>query len=228
MAKSSLWLQPWGPFSLIPTDLLGLLQGLLTSTESELTVKIENDSSYCPLEHAAGQHPLVSSYVVVKSLSCIRLFLTPWTAAHQASLFFSSSWSLFRFMSVEWVLPSNHLILCCPLLLLPSIFPSIMVFSNEPVLHIKWPKYWNFSISPSSEYSGLISLQGWSPCSPRDSQESSRAPQFESVNSLVLNLLYGPTLASIHDYWKKPQLWLYRPLLAKWCICFLICCLGLL
>ena len=159
MAKSSLWLQPWGPFSLIPTDLLGLLQGLLTSTESELTVKIENDSSYCPLEHAAGQHPLVSSYVVVKSLSCIRLFLTPWTAAHQASLFFSSSWSLFRFMSVEWVLPSNHLILCCPLLLLPSIFPSIMVFSNEPVLHIKWPKYWNFSISPSSEYSCVISFR---------------------------------------------------------------------
>ena len=161
MDKTSLWLQPWSPLSLIPADLLGLLQGLLTSTASELTVRTGNDTSYCALEHAAGQHSLASSCAVVKSLSCIWLFLTPWTAAHQASLSFTTSCSLFRFMSLEWVLPSNHLILCCPLLLLPSIFPSIRVFSNELVLHIQWPKYWNFnfSISPSSEYSWLISFR---------------------------------------------------------------------
>ena len=96
----------------------------------------------------------------VQSLSCIRLFVTPWTAARQTSLSITSSWSLIRLMSIEAVMPSNHLILCCPLLLLPSIFPSIRVFSNESALHIRWSKYWNFSfsISPSTEYSGLISF----------------------------------------------------------------------
>ena len=85
----------------------------------------------------------------------------PWTATHQASLSISNSWNLLRLMSIESVMPSNHLILCCPLLLLPSIFPSIRVFSNESVLHIRWPKYWSFSfsISPSNEYSGLISFR---------------------------------------------------------------------
>ena len=100
--------------------------------------------------------------------------------------------------SIESVMPSNHLILCCPLLLLPSVFPSIRVFSNESVLHIRWPKYWSFSfnISPFSEYSGLISLR-------MDSQESSPTLQFKSINSLVLNFVYSPTLTSIHDYWKN-------------------------
>ena len=91
--------------------------------------------------------------------SYLGLFVTPWTAAHQASLSFTSSQSLLRFMSIESVMPSNPLILCHPLLLLPSIFPSIRVFSNESVLHIRWPKYWSFSISPSNEYSGLISFR---------------------------------------------------------------------
>ena len=91
--------------------------------------------------------------------SHIWLFATPWTAAHQASLSFTVSWSLLRFMSIESVIPSNHLILCHPLLLLPSIFPSIRVFSTESVLHIRWPKYWSFSIGPSNEYSGLISFK---------------------------------------------------------------------
>ena len=94
--------------------------------------------------------------VVVQSLSCVRLFATPWTAAHQASLYFTVCWSLLKLMSIESVMPSNHLILCRPLLLLPSIFPSIRVFSNEPALRIRWSKYWSFSISPSNEYSGLI------------------------------------------------------------------------
>ena len=93
-------------------------------------------------------------------LSCVRLFATPWTAAQQASLLFTRSWSLLKLMSIESVMPFNHLILCCPLLLLPSIFPSIRVFSNESVLRIRWPKYWSFSfsINPFIEYSGLISF----------------------------------------------------------------------
>ena len=83
---------------------------------------------------------------------------TPQTAAHQASLSFTISWSLLKLMSIKSVMPSNHLVLCHPLLLMPSIFPSIRVFSNESALHIRWPRYWSFSISPSSEYSGLISF----------------------------------------------------------------------
>ena len=97
----------------------------------------------------------------VQLLSCVRLFVTPWTAAHQTSLFITNPWSLLKLMSIESVMPSNHLILCCPLLLPPLIFPSIRVFSNESVLCIRWPKYWSFSfsISPSNEYSGLISFR---------------------------------------------------------------------
>ena len=138
---------------------------------------------------------------------------TPWTAALQASLSSTTSRSLLKFMSIESVMPSNHLILCCPLLPLPSIFPSIRVFSNESALHIRWPKYWsfNFSVSPSNEYPGLIlfnkdlSLFG-SPRSPRNSQESSPAPQFESITSSVLSFFYGPTLTSVHDYWRNHSL----------------------
>ena len=96
----------------------------------------------------------------VQSLSHVLLFATPWTAAHQASL--SNSWSLPKLMSIESVMPSNHVILCRPLLLSPSIFPSIRVFSSESVLHIRWPKYWSFSFSPSNDYSGSISFRmGW-------------------------------------------------------------------
>ena len=97
----------------------------------------------------------------VQSLSHVPLFVTPWTAAHQASLSITNSQSLLKLMSIESVMPSNHLILCCPLFLLSSIFPSIRVFSSESVLCIRWPQYWSFSISisPSNEYSGLISLR---------------------------------------------------------------------
>ena len=101
----------------------------------------------------------------VQSLSRVLLFVTPWTAAHQASLSITNSWGLLKLMSIESVMPFNHLIFCCPLLLPPSIFPSIRVFSNEPVLCIRWPKYWSFSFSIGSfnEYPGLISLglTGW-------------------------------------------------------------------
>jgi len=95
------------------------------------------------------------------SCSVVSNSATPWTTAHQASLSITNSWSLHKLMSIESVMPSNHLILCCPLLLPPSIFPSIRVFSNESALHIRWPKCWsfNFSISPSNEYSGLISFR---------------------------------------------------------------------
>ena len=108
--------------------------------------------------------PLVMLFTLfssVQSLSCVQLFVTPWTAAHQASWSFTISQSLLKLMSVESVMPSNHLILCRPLLLLPSIFPSIRVFSNESALCISWPKYWsfNFNISPSNEHPGLISFR---------------------------------------------------------------------
>ena len=97
---------------------------------------------------------------VVQSLSRVQLSATSWTAAHQASLSITNSQSLLKLMSIKSVMPSNHLILCCPFLLPPSVFPSIRVFSNELALHIRWPKYWSFSfsISPSNEYSSLISL----------------------------------------------------------------------
>ena len=103
----------------------------------------------------------------------------------------TNSRSLLKLTSIEWTIPSNHLILCRPLLFPPSVFTSIRVFSNESALHIRWPKYWGFSFSVScyNEYSGLVS----SPCCPRDSQESSPTPQFKTINSLALSFLYSPT-----------------------------------
>ena len=144
----------------------------------------------------------------VHSLSRVQLFATPWTAARQATLSITNSQSLLKLMSIRSVMPSSHLLLCHPLLLPRSVFPSIRVFSSESVLRIRWPKSWcfSFSISPSNEYSGLISFKiDWFDllARPKDSQESSPSPQFESINSLVLSLLYGPTLISIHDYWKN-------------------------
>ena len=138
--------------------------------------------------------------------SC-RLFVTPQTAAHQASLSITNSRSLLKPMSIESVMPSSHLILCRPLLFPPSVFPSIRVFSNESALRVRWPKYWSFtfSISASNEYSGLISFRmDWLDLLVvQDSQESSPAPQFESINSSVLSLLYGLTLTSVHENWKS-------------------------
>ena len=104
---------------------------------------------------------LVHTFSSIQLLSRVQLFVTPWTAAHQASLSITNSRSLLKLMSIESVTPSNHLILCRPLLLLPSIFPSVRVFSNESALHIRWPKYWSlsFSISSSNEHPGLISFR---------------------------------------------------------------------
>ena len=144
--------------------------------------------------------------VVVQSLSCVRLFATPWTAAHQASLFFTISWSLLKLTSVESGMPFNHLILCQPLLLLPSIFPSIRVFSNKLALHIKWPKYWSFSISPSNEYSELISFRiDWFDLLAVQVTLKSLIQHHSWKESILLtfSLLYGSTVTSIHDYWKS-------------------------
>ena len=124
------------------------------------------------------------------------------------SLSFTVSWSLLKLMSIELVMPSNYLVLCHPCLLLPSIFPSIRVFSKEATLHNRWPKYWSFSfsISHSNEYSGLISFRiDWFDFLGVQgaSQESSPIPQFKGISSSVLNLLYSPILTFLHDSWKN-------------------------
>ena len=143
----------------------------------------------------------------VQSLSRVQLFAIPWTAARQASLSITNSKNLLKLLSIESMMPSNHLIFCCPLLLLPSILTSIRVFPNEPVLCIRWPKYWSFSISPSSEYSGLISFRmDWLDLLVvQRTQESSPTPQFKSINS-ALSFLSSPTLTSIDDHWKNHSL----------------------
>ena len=149
---------------------------------------------------------MLHQFSSVQLLSRVQLFAMPWTATRQAFLFITNSQSLLKLMSSESVMPSNHLILCHPLLLPPSIFPSIRVFSDETVLHIRWPKYWSFSFNHQSFrwtlrtdllQDGLVG----SPCSPRDSQESSPTPQFKSISSSVLSFLYSPSLTFIHDYW---------------------------
>ena len=124
--------------------IIGLLAGDMMTVNS------------CP-----SNHDLISQFNSVQSLSHVWLFATQWTAACQASLSITNSWSSLKLMSLELVMPSNHLILCRPLLLLPSFFPRIRIFTSESVLHIRWPKYWSFSfsISPSNEYLGLISFR---------------------------------------------------------------------
>ena len=146
----------------------------------------------------------------VQSLSRVRLLATPWTAARQASLSFTNSRSLLKLTYIESAMPSNHLILCSPLLLPPSIFPGIRVFSKKSVLHIRWPKYWsfNFNISPSNEYLGLISFRmDWLDLLVvQGTLEASPTPQFKSINSSALSFLYSPTLTSVYDYCKNHSL----------------------
>ena len=147
----------------------------------------------------------------VKSLSRVQLFETPWITACQASLSITNSRSPPTPMSIELVMPSKHLILCRHRLLLPSIFPTIRVFSNESALHIKWPKYWSFSfnISPSNEHPGLISFRmDWLDLLAVQGTLKSLlpTPQFKNINSSALSFLYSPTLTSIHDYWKNHSL----------------------
>ena len=151
----------------------------------------------------------MSSMNLVQLLSRLQLFATPWTTARQASLSITNSWSLLKLMSIESVMPSNHLILCCRLFLLPSVFPSIRVFSNESVLRIRSPEYWSFSfsISPSNEYSGLISFRtDWLDLLSVQGilksllqHHSSKASILQHSAFFIVQLSYP----SIHDYWKN-------------------------
>ena len=166
------------------------------------------DSDWLPL-HSARPRCILCAFSqnwfenrLLFSHSVMSNSANPWTAACQSSLSIANSQSLPKLMSTELMMPANHLILCCPLL--PSIFLSSRVFSNESVLRIRWPNYWSFSfsISPSNEYSGLTSFRmNW--LDLLAVQESSPTPQFKSINSSVLSFLYSPTLTSIHDYWKN-------------------------
>ena len=146
----------------------------------------------------------------VQSLSRVRLFATPWIAAHQASLSITNSWSSPKLLSIELVMPSTHLILCCSLLLLPLIPPSVWIFSNESTLHMRWPKYWSFSfsISPSKEHPGLISFRmDWLDLlAVQGTLKSPPTPQFKSINSSALSFLHSPILTSIHDHRKNHSL----------------------
>ena len=148
--------------------------------------------------------------VSVQLLSPVQLLATPRTAACQASLSITNSRSPPKPMSIESVMPSNHLILCCPLLLLPSFFSSIRVFSNESALRIRWPKYWSFSFSiiPSNEHPGLISFRmDWLYLlAVQGTLKSLPQHHSSSINPLALSFLHSPTLTSIHDYWKNHSL----------------------
>ena len=154
-----------------------------------------------------------SSWVLMGSVqfssvaqSCLTL-CAPWAAARQAPLYITSSWSPPKLMSIELVMLSRHFILCHPLLLLPSIFPSIRVFSNESALRIRGPKYWSFSfgLSPSNEHQRQIFRMDWVDLLAVQGTLKSllQAPQFKSINSSALSFLYSPTVTSIHDYRKN-------------------------
>ena len=144
--------------------------------------------------------------VVAQLLSRVQLLMTPGTGARQASLSFTLSRSLLQLRSIESLMPSSHLILYRPFFFLPSIFPSIGIFSNESALCIRWPKYWSFSFSigPTNEYSGLISfrIDWFNLLALQGTLESSPAPQFESTSSSAL-VIYGPSLTSVYDSWKN-------------------------
>ena len=164
----------------------------------------------------------------VQSLSCFWLFTTPWIATCQASLSITNSQSLLKLMSIELVIPSSHLILCHPLLLLPPITPSIRVFSSESSLCMRWPMYWSFSfsISRSNEHPGLISFRmDWLDLlAVQGTLKSLLQHHNSSINFLALSFPHSPTLTSIHDHWKNHSLdqidlcWQSN-------VCFLICCL---
>ena len=148
--------------------------------------------------------------VSVQLLSHVLLFATPWIAARQASLPITNSWSLFKLMPIESVMPSSHIILCRPLLLLPPIPPSIRVFSNESNLPMRWPQYWcfSFSISPSNEHPGLLSFRmSWLDLLAVQGTLKSLLQHHSSKASILwLNFLHSPTLTSIHDHWKNHSL----------------------
>ena len=174
---------------------------------------------------------LMHQFISVQSLSRVWFFATPWTTACQASLSITNCQSSPKPMSIELVIPSNHLILCCPLLLLPSIFPSSRVFSNESALCIRWPKYWSFSfnISPSDEHPGLICFRmDWLDLLAIQGTFKSLL-QHHSSKASVLQCSAFFTVQLSHSYMttEKSNLWPQGPLWAKWYLCFSICYLGL-
>ena len=167
---------------------------------------------------------------VVQLFNRVWLFETPWTTACQASLSFIIALSLFKFMCIESVMLSNHLILCHPLLLLPSIFPSNKVFSNDSALRIRWPKYWSlsFSVSLSNNYSGLISFRiDWFDLLAVKGTLKSLLQDHNSKASILWHSAFFMVSQICTWLPEKSWLWLYGPLLAKWYLCFLIHCLGL-
>ena len=155
----------------------------------------------CPISQERLKYSIVVSGFQFSSVaqSCLTL-CNPRTAACQASLSITNSWNLLRLLSIESVMPSNHLIFCCPLLL-PSVFPSIRIFSSESVLCLRWPKFWIFSISLSNDYSELIScrIKWFAVLAVQGTLESPPPPQFKSISSSALSFLYGPTLTSIQN-----------------------------
>ena len=173
----------------------------------------------------------ISLFSWVQSLSCVQLLQPHGLQYTRLPLLITNSWNLLKLMSIESVMPSSHLIFCHPLLL-PSVFPSIKVFSSESVLHIRWTKYWSFSfsISPSNEYSGLISfrtecldllaIQGTLNTNPKVLVFSNTTVQKHQFFGAQFSLWSNSHI--IHDYWKNHKLWLYGPFLTKWYLCFLI------
>ena len=180
-----------------------------------------DDQQYTVLPLKRNQTHTVSQSVQL--LSRVWLFATPWTAARQVSLSITNSWSFLKLMSIESVMPSNELIFGPPLLLQPSIFPSIRVFSNELALLIRWPKYWSFSfsISPSNEYSGLIFfMMDWLDLLAVQGTLKSLLQHHSSKASILRHsAFFMVQLAYLYMTTGKPYLWLDRPLLEKWCLC---------
>ena len=153
--------------------------------------------------------------------------MTPWTAACQVSLSITNSRSLLKLMSIESVMPSNHLTLCHPLLFLPSLFSSMRVFSTASLFCISWPKYWSFSfsISPFNEYSGLISFRmDWLDLLATQGTLRSLLQHHSSEASILRHSAFF--IVQLSWLLEKPKLWLDEPLLTEWYLCFLICCLG--
>ena len=194
----------WNVFQLL--CLCQIFNGTFVNCQQGTFVKLNKAS----VNTLRIMEPYIAVVVGIQSLSCVWLLATPWVAACQASLSFAISQSLLKLMSIESMMPSNHLILCRPLLLLPSILPNFRGFSNESALHIRWPKYWSLSfwISPSNEYSGLISFRiDWFDLLAVQGTLKS-LPQHHSWgvasnNSLMLSPHDGPTVTSVHDYWKN-------------------------
>ena len=211
VTKSRTWLSDWT--ELTDEDLWDLLE--LTSKKGILFIIGDWNAKVGSQEIAGvtGKFGLgvQNQFSSVQLLSRVWLFATPWTAARQASLSIISSRSLLKLMSIELVMPSSHLILCCPLILLTPIAPSIRVFSNESTLRMRWPKYWSFSfsISPYNEHPGLISFRmDWLDLLAVQGTLKSLPlpPQLKSINSLALSFLHSPILTSIHDHWKNDSL----------------------